>query len=469
MNFEAYVQDDWKVTPRLTLNLGVRYSYFPSPWDANHFLVNFDPAKFTPGVVTIASTGTMNPGPAANAATYANGMIFPTGATCAAAQAIYAAATCSPYGSGVNADSKNNWGPRFGLAWDPQGNGKMAVRAGYGLFYDRSLNGIWEQNEFGTYPFNADPPLVQTAATNSPAENLNLLDNSAAGTPPGPSLTPINPVMTGTPTAGGSLPFKAPSYQDYNFSVQREIMPSTVLEIGYVGTKGTHLLGDIDLDQPTVAARTANELVDVNAIRPFAGYGAFADRAPVFTSNYNSLQASLNHRMSHGLTLGVSYTWSKLLTTNPVDRGFGATDTYNLSQGYGLSQLNTPQILVISYVYQEPFFKDQRGLGRVLGGWELSRNRQLPDRAVDHRNAAARPIRSGNWELERTRRRKPRNRFSARRCYEPGQPKRQREWPKNRERVLQYRCFFAIGRSLWQLATGSSPRTRFPTLGHVAV
>jgi hypothetical protein len=372
VNFEAYVQDDWKVTPHLTLNLGVRYSYFPSPWDANHFLVNFDPSKFVPDVVTINSAGNINPGPAANAATYANGMIFPTGATCSAAQAIYASATCSPYGSAVNPASNNNWGPRFGLAWDPQGNGKMAIRAGYGLFYDRTLNGIWEQNEFGTYPFNADPPLVQTAATNSPKENLNLFDNSAAGTAPGPSVTPINPVMTGTPTASGSLDFKAPSYQDYNLTVQKEIMPSTVFEVGYVGTKGTHLLGDIDLNQPTVAARTANELVDVNAIRPFAGYGAFADRSPVFTSNYNSLQASLNRRMSHGLTFGVSYTWSKLLTTNPVDRGFGATDTYDLKQGYGLSTLNTPQILVLSYVYQEPFFRGQRGLGWVLGGWELS-------------------------------------------------------------------------------------------------
>jgi hypothetical protein len=372
VNFEAYVQDDWKLTRRLTVNLGVRYSYFPSPWDANNFLVNFDPAAFVPNVVTIASSGNMNPGAAANAATYANGMIFPTGATCSAAQAIYASATCSPYGSRVNASSNNNWGPRFGLAWDPQGNGKMAVRAGYGLFYDRTLNGIWEQNEFGTYPFNADPPLVQTAATNNPAENANLFDNSSNGTTPGPSLTPINPVMTGTPTANGTLAFKAPSYQDYNVSVQREVMPNTVVEIGYVGTKGTHLLGDIDLNQPTVAARLANELVDVNALRPFAGYGAFADRSPVFTSNYNSLQASLNRRMSHGLTLGVSYTWSKLLTTNPVDRGFGATDSYDLKQGYGLSTLNTPQILVVSYVYQEPFFKNQRGVGSLLGGWELS-------------------------------------------------------------------------------------------------
>ncbi|MGA9786269.1 MAG: TonB-dependent receptor, partial [Candidatus Sulfotelmatobacter sp.] len=88
-NFETYVQDDWKVTPRLTVNLGIRYSYFPSPSDSNHLLVNFDPAAFTPGVVTIAGTGpqagNMNPGPAANSATYADGLIFPTGATCSAA------------------------------------------------------------------------------------------------------------------------------------------------------------------------------------------------------------------------------------------------------------------------------------------------------------------------------------------------------------------------------------------------
>lgn len=370
-NFETYLQDDWKVTRRLTLNLGIRYSYFPSPTDSNHLLVNFDPAAFTPGVVTIAPSGNMNPGPAANAATYANGMIFPTGPTCANAKAIYAAAVCSPYGTRVNGDTNNNWGPRLGLAWDPAGNGKMAIRAGYGLFYDRTLNGIWEQNEFGTYPFNADPPLVQTAATISSAENVNLFDNSAAGAAPGPSLAPINPVMTGTPTGTGVV-FKAPSYQDYNVSIQRELLPNTVFELGYVGTKGTHLLGDIDLNQPTVAARVANEAVDVNAVRPFPGYGAFGDRSTVFTSNYNSLQAALNHRLSHNLTLGASYTWSRLLTTNPVDRAWGATNSYNLRQDYGPSTLNTPQIFVLSYVYTEPFFKNQRGLGLVLGGWELS-------------------------------------------------------------------------------------------------
>jgi len=171
----------------------------------------------------------------------------------------------------------------------------------------------------------------------------------------------------------GSPQFKVPSYQDYNVSVQHEIMPSTVLEVGYVGTKGVHLLGDIDLNQPTVAARLANTTADVNFIRPYAGYGAINDRATVYTSNYNSLQVSLNRRMTKGLMMGVSYTWSKLLTTNPYDRGLSAYNTYDLKGSYGPSTLNTPQMLVMSYVYDFPWFRGQKGFtGHVLGGWELS-------------------------------------------------------------------------------------------------
>jgi hypothetical protein len=167
--------------------------------------------------------------------------------------------------------------------------------------------------------------------------------------------------------------FKIASYMDYNLSVQREIMPNTVLEVGYVGTRGTHLLGDIDINQPTLAARLANPGVDVNAIRPYPGYGVITDRAPIFTSNYNSLQVSLNRRFSKGLTLQIGYTWSRLLTTSPEDRSLATYDTYNLKQSYGPSTLNTPQMFVASYVYDLPFFRDQRGfVGKVLGGWEIS-------------------------------------------------------------------------------------------------
>lgn len=366
LNFEVYVQDDWKVTPRLTLNLGVRYSYFPSPTDSNNTLVNFDPNLYsaTVGQALLIDPNSGNMTAAnANAATYANGLIFPTGAACSAAQAITSLAQCSPYGSRVNPSSNNNWAPRFGIAYDPFGNGKWSIRAGYGIFYDRSLNGIWEQNAFD------DPPLVQTAVKNNTSTSSNNLFDAplTAGTSGANPTSPTSLVTTGTPT------FRVPNYQDYNVSVQHEIARNTVAEVGFVGTKGSHLLGDIDLNQPTVATREANPQVYENAIAPFLGYGAITSRAPLYTSNYNSLQASLNRRFTKGLTLGAAYTWSKLLTTMWEDRTQATYNTYNLKQSYGPSLLNTPQMFAISYIYDFPFYQNRHDVaGHILGGWELS-------------------------------------------------------------------------------------------------
>lgn len=196
----------------------------------------------------------------------------------------------------------------------------MAIRGASGICYDRTLNGIWEQNAFN------DPPLVETTTvTNNGTSSLNLFDDYQVGAA---AAAPLGPNALTTTGAGGlNQPptFKVPSYQDYNVSVQSEVMRNTVLEVGYVGTKGTHLLGDIDINQPTVATRVANPGVGINAIAPYVGYSLITSRAPVFTSNYNSLQVSLNRRLSHGLLLGAAYTWSKLRTTNPPDRALLAT------------------------------------------------------------------------------------------------------------------------------------------------
>lgn len=361
-NIEFYVQDDWKLNRRLTLNLGLRYSYFPTPTDSGHTLVNFDAGLFNHSIAPMIdpNTGSMVDGQGINASNYANGLIFPTGATCTAAKAIASNASCSPYGATINPGTNGNVAPRIGFAWDPFGRGKTAIRGGYGLFYDRTLNGIFEQNAFG------DPPLVQFS--NIPA---GPFDNILSGAAAGPSLGPSGITATGSPK------WRTPYYTAYNLSVQHEILRNTKLEVAYVGGLGTHLLGDVDLNQPLLSARldptNQANAVNVNALRPYAGFDRITARVPIFTSNYNSLQITLNRQVTNGLNVGVAYTYSKALTTNTDDRGSPANDTYNLKMDYGASGYSTPQILVFNYVYDLPFYRGQKGfVGHALGGWEIS-------------------------------------------------------------------------------------------------
>ena len=357
INSEAYVQDDWKLNKKLTINLGIRWSAFPSPSDVRNTLNNFDPLLYSASKAPVINPSTGNFNPLLTSlipATYANGIIFPKGGACSAAQAISSQVTCSPYGNGINPNKNTNFGPRLGFAYNPDGRGVTSIRGGFGIFYDRLLNGIWEQNAF------QDPPLLQTTTIN----------NTAFDSPSGANAISYGPnalTVTGTPT------FKAPNYANFNLSVQRQLLPTTTLEVAYVGNVARHLLGEFDMNQPTVAARTANPKADVNAIRPYLGYGYMHDRAPLFTNNYNSLQVSISHRSSRGLTLGVAYTWSKDLTTNSNDRGTSATNSYDFKMDYGPASTNTPQILEVNYIYEVPFFKAQHGLeGHVLGGWEIS-------------------------------------------------------------------------------------------------
>jgi len=356
VNFEAFAQDDWRITKRLTLNLGLRYSYFPSPADVLFTLANFDPTFFSktnaPVIdpVTGNFTGTQTP------ATYENGLIYPTGTACSLAQQVNAVeATCSPWGSHIDPDPKDNFAPRGGFAYDLSASHKMSIRGGYGIFYDRMLNGDWEQNGF------QESPGLQVATIDN-----SLFDAPLAGTSGAP-LGPNRVTATGTPI------MKNPSYMDFNLTFERELMPGTVLSVAYVGTLGRHLLGEREINQPTLAAREANPTAYVLSVVPYAGYGSFEDRIPGYNSNYHSLQVALNSHAYHGLTYGIAYTWGKTLTDLSNDRDQESYDTYDLRKDYGPSELNQPQTFIANYVYDLPFYKQQHGLmGHVLGGWEVS-------------------------------------------------------------------------------------------------
>ncbi|AEU38398.1 TonB-dependent receptor plug [Granulicella mallensis MP5ACTX8] len=355
-NTEAYIQDDWKATHNLNVNLGLRWTRFPSPGDVNDTLTNFDPTVYDPKKAPLLDgNGNFVAGQAFTSANYANGMIFPTGSACAAAQAITSQASCSPYGGIVNPNNNWNFAPRVGFAYDLYGNGKTVLRGGFGIFFDRTLDGIWEQNAF------SDPPLVQTTTISNTSFD-NPLGTGAAV----PALGPNALTTTGDPT------FKVPSYTDYNLSLQQQLAPTTVLEIAYVGSVSRHLLGELDLNMPTLATREENPLAPLNNIRPYLGYSDFHTRLPVFTSNYNSLQVQLTHK-SRDLNLGIAYTWSKNLSDQANDRGTANTYTYDPKLDYGPSSINEPQIFIANFVYKEPFLREQHGLlGHVLGGWEIS-------------------------------------------------------------------------------------------------
>jgi hypothetical protein len=363
LNSEAYLQDDWKLNRKLTLNLGVRWSDLPSPHDAANILANFDPSLYSPQLApTIDPTsGNFNPGQAIGGfplvpATYANGIIFPQGPACRTAQTYSPQVQCSPYGKTIDPTYSANFAPRVGFAYNPDGRGRTSIRAGFGIFYDRVLNGIFEQSAF------YDPPEVQSVTVNNTSFDKPLAVSGATNY--GPNLM----WTTGTPA------FKVPNYADYNLTVEHQLLPSTVVSVAYVGNRARHLIGEFDMNQPTLGARLAAPAnTDVNALRPFAGYSWFDTKGTIFTSNYNSLQIDVQHRSNRGLTVGAAYTWSKVLTTNSNDRGTANTDTYNLGLDYGPSSFNQPQTLIIDYVYTLPFYKGQNGVeGKFLGGWEFS-------------------------------------------------------------------------------------------------
>jgi Carboxypeptidase regulatory-like domain/TonB-dependent Receptor Plug Domain len=363
-NIEAYVQDDWKVTHTFTLNLGLRYAYFAPPEDDNQVLDNFSPLAFNPNAVPIIdpTTNAFATGQLATPQNYANGIII---AQNACNPNLYYTPpvppygpTCSPYGPKVN-PTYHTFAPRLGFAWDVFGDGKTALRGGFGVYYDRTLNGIEEQNSFANPPFLGNVNVSATTAT-------DIFDNptSLSSTPP---TAPVSLHVTGTPE------FQVPYVDQWSLSIEREIVPNTRLEVAYVGNRARHLLGEFDLNQVPLNVRVANPMSETNAIRPYLGYNVITDIAPLFHSNYNSLQISANRRVAEGLNFGIAYTWSKTLTNSPSDRSNAPYDTYNFSADYGPAIFSLGQVLVLNYVYDLPFYRSQQGIvGRVVGGWEVS-------------------------------------------------------------------------------------------------
>ncbi len=393
---EAYAQDEWRPRSNLTLYYGVRYSYFPSPYDKQGRLSNFDPKLFNPANapqvnglgVRVAGTGN-----------FCNGIIANTQNFITGPAAFNCTPTASPYGKYIIDVPKNDFAPRFGLAWDPFGKGKTSIRTGYGIYHEQVLVGTFEQNIGTNVPYQET---VTAAATR--------LDNPASSTSVA-SIQSLRAIQTN---------WKTPYEQHWSLDLQQQLTPKTVVTIGYYGSKGTHIIGLTELNSiapgvalnsncinaysqtvrcqspgyvfrnaggngatanvpgnpnanQTVALTQSTDLLILDQIRPYRGFRSIAIVQPRYNSNYNSLQISATHRFTGGSQVNLAYTWAKNLTDSQNDRTASPQNTYDTKPEYAKAAFDRRHILSINYVYELPFFSKQTDLvGKVLGGWQAS-------------------------------------------------------------------------------------------------
>jgi hypothetical protein len=348
--FEAYAQDDIRLWPNFTLDVGVRYSLFRLPFDNRHMLTNFDPLVFDPKKAPRVDPATGNI--AAGTGDPLNGVIDNS--------------RTSPYGDKVSNEPGGKFAPRVGFAWDPFGNGKTAIRSGYGIAYDSSLVGMYENNIFSNPPYLNNITISNTR-----------LDDPSAGVP---VVSAAPKTLRGTP-----LPSFVPYTQQWSFDVQREATRTFILDVGYYGSKGTHLLGIVDLNEVPPGAAVAAGIVTsntpinstltprLNLLRPYQGYGPVNSVENWFNSSYHSLQVSAQKRLSGYSALRMAYSFSKVLTDATSDRNNAPQNTYNRSAEKARALFDRTHVLTVSYVYELPFARHSGGAAQaVLGGWQLS-------------------------------------------------------------------------------------------------
>lgn len=338
-DFFGFFQDDWKISRKVTLNLGLRYEVDQPLVSTTDQLQGF---RF--GVQS---------------------KVFPT----APLGLMYPGDPGTP--RGVIPTQWNNFAPRVGVAFDPFGNGKTAIRAGWGLFYAATLENI-------TGNLQGQPFLVDVTANVTP--NLNTPWANVPGGSPFPyTLSHSNPLFSLPLTAsyvGENLGM--PYVMQYNFTVQQQLTQQWSLQAGYVGNASRKLYLQRDANAP-VYVPGLSSVANVNSRRPYLP-GTFAEISETETAanaSYNSLQVSLTRRFSRGFTLMANYTWSKSIDIasddqlNPTVVSF--SDSNNLRLDRAPSDFDTPHRIVLSYLWEAPPVRRWGLIGKeVLSGWQVN-------------------------------------------------------------------------------------------------
>ena len=353
--YEWFAQDDWKVNQKLTVNYGIRQTItipYKALWGNQIF---FDPALYTAAQAPKIDPKTGNE--IVGSGNQYDGMVIPGNAWPSNACGHGVTQACGTAYNSLFHNYPDYYGqinyqfqPRMGIAYSL--NDKTVIRAGAGRYITR----------FGLLD-NIFP------GANSPFQPFVTVNNVSVDNP-GASLTSATtPPLTVTTLARNNRP---PSAWNWNFTVQRQIFFKSVLEVAYVGHRGLNLPEVFDINQPQAGALQANPGVNVNALRPYAGFASIQEEQDVATSMYNGLQISWSRRFTNGFSFGLSYTLSKSYDNSSNYRDI-VPDTYNTSNLWGPSEFDTRHAVVFNYLYSLPFFKDTSKLsGKLLGGWQIS-------------------------------------------------------------------------------------------------
>lgn len=383
--FEPFIQDDYHIFKNLTLNLGLRVSLFGTFWEKNHTVFNWDPAAYNPKAAPQIDDGSV---------TGIEGVLLPSPGTTPFDGMVQCGVGGVP--RGCLKGHLFNPAPRLGFSWDPFGNGKMAIRGGYGIFFEHT-NGA----EGNAENLEGTPPLVQEPT------QYNVVGYTNIGG--GGLLFPLSTL---------SIPDRVqwPYMQQWHLDLQRDLIKNTVATLAYVGSKGTHLTLEREFNalHPVPAAQnpyvpgepitlpnppnnpnyqgdcntgttvagvpvTGQAAInlgiacgnDPNPFRPYLSIGSIQRVEPEANSSYNALQFSL--RKTDGpLTLDVAYTYSHSLDDSSDNMDGNFVNSYNIHSNYSSSNYDQRHILTAAWTYDLPFFAGKGLSHTFLGGWQLA-------------------------------------------------------------------------------------------------
>jgi hypothetical protein len=337
-----YIQDRIQVNRRLSWTIGTRLTYMPLPHAQSNFENLFNPAAYNPAQAPIVNTsGTITPRSNYNPL---NGLI-----------------RNDVNGVPINFSTQHNWywSPMTGFALDVFGDGKTALRGGYGLTYTRIFT-----NQDCSFSCASNPPDVTS---------VNLINASFS-----------NPVGTGTARAASAptlttadLNIQATQVHTYSLSLEHQFAKNWAVAVTGAGALARHLVGTFNLNQPLpFGTADFNPLINTGRFftylyGPYPGYAAISDISTQLNSNWHALEITATHPVSSDLFFTAAYTWSHNLAEQVAGSAPGY-DIYHPRRYYGNSTLNVPQVLTLSAVWNLPWLKNATGWKGILGGWRYS-------------------------------------------------------------------------------------------------